>query len=154
MIEFLYFNEFTYLRLINGNDLSSYFNLLKQLTSNFEIIKDSTKFQNKIKKMQMKDQYIYMLCIYDEEEIILGTGKIIIEEKMGKSVGHIEDIIIDEKYRKQNHGITLVQLLTNKIAFEHFECYKVLLSCSPDKEGFYKKCQFDTNKLKQCVKYY
>lgn len=155
MIDYLKYNEMIYLRLMNQNDQLQYFHLLKQLTVNFEFIEDPIKFKNKIDNMQLKNQYIYILCKKGEqnEEVIIGTGKIIIEEKMGKSVGHIEDIIIDLNYRGCRYGITLVQLLTENIAFQIFQCYKVLLSCSPDKEEFYKKCKFDTIKLKQCVLY-
>ena len=55
---------------------------------------------------------------------------------MGK-VGHIEDVVIDEKYKGNGLGKDIVFYATS-IAKKN-GCYKVILDCSDDNIGFYIK---------------
>jgi hypothetical protein len=83
------------------------------------------------------------LIVVKYEDMIVGTGSILIEDKiihnMG-TVGHIEDIVIDKSYR----GIGLANLLMIKLidlAKQH-KCYKIILDASNDVAPFYEKFGF------------
>jgi len=84
--------------------------------------------------------------IHDEIKLI-GAGTIIIEPKIihgGKSVGHIEDVIVHPHYRNQG----IAQTILNKLVeYSKKECYKVILNCNPNMETFYNKSGFE----KKCI---
>jgi NDP-sugar pyrophosphorylase family protein len=83
------------------------------------------------------------LMVIKYEDIVVGTGSVLIEDKlihcMGK-VGHIEDVVVDEMYR--NLGLAKM-LMVRLIEFARDAgCYKVILDASDTVEGFYKKLGF------------
>ena len=57
-------------------------------------------------------------------------------------VGHLEEIVVAEKYRNIRLGLRMVQLL-KQLALD-LGCYKVILDCDEDVVGFYEKCSFVT----------
>jgi GNAT superfamily N-acetyltransferase len=109
-----------------------------------ELLKTDDDFINKVNEISKIGTII--ICYIPNIDIkIVGSGTIIYEPKIihgGKSVGHIEDIIVDEKYR--NIGIAknilnmLLQLATNT-------CYKVILDCKEELVDFYSKNGFNKN---------
>ena len=86
------------------------------------------------------NHYIYFIKF---ENNIAGMGTLLIENKIihnfGK-VGHIEDIVIDYKFRGLGLGNKLINYLIN-LANKN-NCYKVILNCNSKVESFYKKCGF------------
>ena len=91
---------------------------------------------------------IIVCIIRDGNNInLIGAGTIIIEPKIihgGKSVGHIEDIIVHPHYRNQG----IAQSILNKlIDYSKRDCYKVILNCNPNMEAFYNKAGFE----KKCI---
>lgn len=74
---------------------------------------------------------------------VQGCITILVERKMihnGQYVGHIEDVIVDEKYRSLKIG---KQLIEHVIAYaKEKQCYKVILNCNDNVEGFYEKFGF------------
>lgn len=83
------------------------------------------------------------LIVVKYEDMIVGTGSILIEDKiihnLGK-VGHIEDIVVDKSHR----GIGLANLLMIKLIelAEQHKCYKIILDASDDVAPFYEKFGF------------
>lgn len=76
----------------------------------------------------------------DKEDNIIAAITLIIEQKLihnGKCVGHIEDFVILEEYRKQDIRNILLQHV--KILCEKNNCYKIILDCSPYLESYYEK---------------
>ena len=79
---------------------------------------------------------------------IIASGTIIIEPKIirgGKSVGHIEDIVVKREYR----GKQLVRFILEElkgIAREK-NCYKIILDCSEDVKRVYEKYGFEEKGL-------
>jgi glucosamine-phosphate N-acetyltransferase len=74
---------------------------------------------------------------------IIATGTVFIETKIihgGSSVGHIEDIIVHDKYRAK--GISTVIIESLKEYSQSINCYKVILDCSEEVVSLYKKCGF------------
>ncbi len=65
-------------------------------------------------------------------------------------MGHIENILIDEKYRGNRYGEKIVNKLL-EICREK-KCYRVDLNCSSELENFYKKNGF--NKKHICMNVY
>ena len=94
------------------NIKSQYINLLSHLTSTYDLSFDT--FNNKIK--EISDMGLILVCIFREKEEILlvGTGTIIIEPKIihgGKSVGHIEDLVVHPTYRGKGIAQTILNML-------------------------------------------
>ena len=66
------------------------------------------------------------------------------------NVAHIEDLIIDLKYRSQNIDKKIIDML---ITFAKVNsCYKIILNCSEKNIGFYEKCGFtNTNNIEMSL---
>ena len=83
-----------------------------------------------------------------EDERIVCSGTIIIEPKIihgGRPAGHIEDIVVLEKWRNKGIAKELLEHL-REIAIEK-NCYKIILDCNPTLEPFYEKAGFN----KKCI---
>lgn len=80
------------------------------------------------------------------EDRIIGTGSILIENKiihnMGKT-GHIEDVVVDSEFRGLGLAKTIMEHLIN-IA-KHCGCYKVILDASDNVKDFYQNIGFKIN---------
>jgi len=77
---------------------------------------------------------------------VVAYGSIIIENKIHGSIsGHIEDIVVDTKFRGQNIGIKLIENLI-KIG-ELNKCYRITLFCKEHLVDFYSKNGFKVNNL-------
>lgn len=84
---------------------------------------------------------------------IVGIGTLLIEKKIihgFKSVGHIEDIVVDIKYRGRKYGKHIINYLLDTARSK--SCYKVILDCSSENQGFYEACGFSNKGV--CMGYY
>jgi predicted GNAT family N-acyltransferase len=78
-------------------------------------------------------------------DTVVGTIKIIIEKKFHnnlKSVGHIEDVVVDPGARGSGVARAMIEFALQFIR-ENFTCYKVILSCNDGLVDFYKKFSFE-----------
>ena len=85
----------------------------------------------------------YMVVAEDENGEIVGTCTLHLQKKFirnGGIAGLIEDVAVRESLRGQNVGSLLVQKAI-EIAKEK-QCYKVILSCFPERVEFYKRNGF------------
>lgn len=108
-----------YKTLINSNITEEYFN----------------NFINTV----LNDNHLIIVAVDDSNNII-GSGTIVIEKKLtygGCNMGHIENILIDEKYRGNGYGEKLVKILL-EICKEK-KCYRVDLNCNEELDKFYNK---------------
>lgn len=125
---------------IKENDFESVKYLLSQLTNVGDITKENYISYYSSNIYNNDNYFIYLMKVNDN---IVGMGSIIIEYKIihnfGK-VAHIEDIVIDKKYRGKGYGKMMINHLI-KIA-KQFKCYKIILSCSDENKNFYKKNGF------------
>ncbi len=72
----------------------------------------------------------------DKKNNVIAFGSICIEMKVrGGSMGHIEDVVVDEKFRGQGVGAMLMKALIEEAIIK--KCYKVSLECREEKIGFY-----------------
>jgi len=85
-----------------------------------------------------------MVIEHCSSNTIVATGTILIECKLirdyGK-VGHIEDIVVDDKFRGYGLGKEMIRILTDYSMKNG--CYKTILDCSDENVGFYEKCGYE-----------
>lgn len=75
------------------------------------------------------------------DDKIVGTASYFIEPKFsGNYIMHIEDVVVDKDYRKQGIAAGLINEILNEAIINQY--YKVILHCSDDLIGFYKKFGF------------
>lgn len=85
---------------------------------------------------------------------IVASGTIIIEPKLirgGRSVGHIEDIVVSKNMR--GYGLCKRILTMLKDVAKRNDCYKVILDCTEDVKEVYEKCGFGVKGL-QMAEYF
>jgi len=83
---------------------------------------------------------------------IIASGTIIIEPKLirgGKSVGHIEDIVVSQKYRGNGISKNILEML-KKVAREK-DCYKVILDCNEEVKKVYNSSGFEENGIQMGI---
>ena len=104
----------------------------------------------------LHSDYRIICCFYNDIEagtqIMVGMGTLLIEHKLihnGSCVGHIEDIVVDGKYRNMKFGKKIIDELVN-IAKEK-QAYKVILNCNEEKIGFYQKCGFHKSNVEMRI---
>jgi len=116
-----------------------YLLLLGQLTTVSDITNE--EFYENIKQITSMGQII--VGIEDESETIVCSGTIVIEPKIihgGRHAGHIEDIVVLEKWRNKGIAKELLEEL-KKIGIEN-NCYKIILDCNESLVQFYEKSGF------------
>jgi len=107
---------------------------LKEVWSITAITDDSLDF--------FLESYNYLYVVEDGEEII-GCATLHLQSKLirnGGVAGFIEDVVVKEKNRGQGIGELLVKKLVELA--KDLGCYKVSLSCFPERTEFYKRCGF------------
>jgi len=122
-----------------------YLDVLEQLT---DVEKDKINYKDFCKRYdEMNNRNINVYVIRSEKKII-GTASLIIEPKFIHNLGsvaHIEDVVIDINYRGNGLGKKIIDHIVN-IARER-NCYKIILDCSSNNVGFYKKCGFNDKNI-------
>jgi glucosamine-phosphate N-acetyltransferase len=84
----------------------------------------------------------HMFVVEVDGEII-GCATLHLQKKLirdGGVAGFIEDVVIREEFRGNNIGSKLINKLVDKS--KEFGCYKVVLSCFPNRENFYVRNGF------------
>lgn len=113
------------------------FKLLAQLTSAFTL--DQTRFENIIYNLN-DNHNIY---VYIKDDKVVGIITLFMEQKLihnGACVAHIEDLVVDKDYQKQNIATELINYCLSKVnTYTH---YKVILNCTQELESFYNKFKF------------
>lgn len=129
-----------YIRLLEKNDFhKGYLQLLSELTGIGTVSEKDfiERFEEIVKSGNTH------ICVIECDDLIVASGTIIIEKKFIHScsqIGHIEDIVVSEKYRKHRLGKQIIDKLLD-IAKEN-GCYKTVLYCNDQTKPFYKKCGF------------
>ena len=115
-----------------------YFSLLSQLTSANILSKE--KFQNIFN--QIKDN----VFVIEEDGKIVASGTLLIEQKFihdGGLVAHMEDIVVDQDYRKKGYGYQIISFLIN--VAKEMGCYKIIADCHETLLNFYSKNGFHSH---------
>ena len=119
-------------------DVVNYFTKNKQKV-NFE------DFKSHYDKIINQNSLVY---VAEYNNKIIGTAKLLIEYKFHNNLtkmGHLEDVVVNEKYRGNSIGKKLVILLVNEARKQN--CYKVSLCSSKKNKEFYIKCGFKVKDL-------
>lgn len=153
------FEYTTLLQLIQANTtqtdeiIEQYILLLSQLTQTPMLSREI--FMNNLYKITtMGVIYVCYHTTIENKICIVGSGTIIIEPKIirnGKYVGHIEDIVVDEKCRSMGISKTIIEALF--FFANESNCYKVILDCNPILSDFYEKLGFEKHGI-QMSKYF
>jgi bifunctional N-acetylglucosamine-1-phosphate-uridyltransferase/glucosamine-1-phosphate-acetyltransferase GlmU-like protein len=132
---------------INMTDLNlrNLMKVLEQLSSSSVDIDnmDVERIRNHIRDINQSVINKKHLFVVRYEDTIVGTGSILVENKLIRNIGkasHIEDIVIDDAYR----GLGLAKrLMLDLIQCSKDEgCYKIILDASDDVKVFYEKLGF------------
>lgn len=83
---------------------------------------------------------------------VLATATLLLERKIARGCGlcgHVEDVVVDATARGRGVGRLLVAALVERA--RQAGCYKVILDCSRDNEGFYAACGFVQKELQMAL---
>ena len=125
------------IRKLQVSDYPKIINLLAQLTDTPPISREL--FEKQFNKLNENDLHL----VLEKNEDIVGYGKIIIDYKFYrncKNVGHIEDIVVDNKERGNGYAKTIINNLID-YGIKN-DCYKFILNCKDEFKQFYMKYHF------------
>lgn len=140
-------NEFFSYRLLEETDFQKgYFELISQLTicSHFSE-KEFKERYDLIKESKL----IYVFVIEDLiKKKIVASATVMIEPKFIRGLGlvcHIEDVVVDNFYRKKKFGSELIKIC---LEFSNFcGCYKTILDCDEKVSKFYENLGFQRRSI-------
>ena len=140
------------IREIQHDDFDrGYMKLLFQFT-NYEYPIDKKQFISYLN--EMKNRCEIMVIHFQLDNTLIGAGTIFKIEKLHNNpIGQIEDVIIDEKYRKLGLGKKIINKLVD-VGLNKFKCYKIVLNALEKNTDFYISCGFQKvgNEFKYSIK--
>lgn len=157
IIDNLLYTELTHqimynIRKIESSDYNKGYVQLLQKFASFETPIKQSEFTNFIStnakasaQTNAQTNITHILVIEDTNtKQIVGAGTIFILPKLHNNVnnmGFIQDVVIEEQLRGKGLGKQLVNKLLE--LGKQLKCYKVILNCNPNNEGFYSKLGFN-----------
>ena len=124
--------EKLYIRKIEMNDYDQYIPLLQEL-SNIPYI-SFDEYKCKLKNIENQGTSIFI--IENTNKILLATGSLLVEQRFGDPLGHIENVVVKKEFRKQGLGKMIVQHIIDEAKKE--KCYRITLSCNDNNTRFYE----------------
>lgn len=109
------------------------------------------QFAARLGEIRAGPEHVYVI---QDGDRIVACGTLVVERKFARdcgACGHVEDIVVDERARGRGLGVVIVRALT--IVAEMVGCYKVILDCSEENQGFYEKCGLERKEV-QMAKYF
>ncbi|KAF3911224.1 hypothetical protein ABW20_dc0105657 [Dactylellina cionopaga] len=129
------------LRELQKTDKEDVLSVLSVLTVVGDI--SDTDWDDQFEYLSKHNDIYTIMCIVDETGKVCATGSLIVERKFIRNcglVGHIEDIAVAKDQQGKKLGLRMIQALD--YLAEHAGCYKSILDCSENNQGFYEKCGF------------
>ena len=131
---------------------NKHLSLLSELSIITEL--DTNLYLEQVKKIgSMGNIFVsYIDNPLSENFDIIASGTIIIEPKLirgGKSIGHIEDIVVSEEYRGNGISKNILEML-KKVAREK-DCYKVILDCNEEVKKVYNSSGFEEKGIQMSI---
>ncbi|XP_002964886.2 glucosamine 6-phosphate N-acetyltransferase isoform X2 [Selaginella moellendorffii] len=140
-------------RLERGDFDKGFLQLMQQLTVVGDVSREM--FDAKMQQLEKLGDYHRIVVIEDVKSgRVVATGSIFIEHKFARScgkVGHLEDVVVDERMRGCHLGQRVIEALTSFA--KDAGCYKVILDCKPENAAFYEKCGYSKKEI-QMAKYF
>lgn len=116
-----------------------YLSLLSQLTKVGDY--DRKTYDAQFDRMKALPGVYYVLVIEDvTSQRVVASATLVMELKFIRNAatrGRIEELVVDNEYRKLHLGSYLLELLT--VLSRELGAYKITLDCKEELEGFYKK---------------
>ena len=132
-------NEIVF-RPVERNDLDEVFSLLQQMTE----IDLTDRDKDLCWELFSKGSSESTVGVYQNQ--IIAYGSIVLEYKIrGGISGHLEDIVVDSKFRHRKVGIELIKRLVE--IGEQKGCYRLTLFCKESLTNFYSKNGFEVNNV-------
>ncbi|ORC86958.1 acetyltransferase [Trypanosoma theileri] len=128
------------LREIEQDDVPSLLELLSHLTEAPEL---SSSSMRRIADLRREAGIVTMVFVHKPTRRVVGTASLLVEPKFtrgGRSVGHIEDVVVDPAYRGKKLGKALLKSLCDTARSRG--CYKVILDCAEGSIEYYEKLDF------------
>ena len=132
------------LRVLEPDDYSKgYLDLLSQLSTVGEI--SELEFKKRFKELMAQRDTYFVFVVEDRlKQKLVACVTLFIELKFLHNcgaVGHVEDVVVDQAYRRHKLGKRLMEACKQKAA--QFGCYKVILDCTEKVISFYESCGFE-----------
>lgn len=124
-----------------SDDNHGYIELLSQLTECGKITHEEFKRRFYQMKQCLNTYYILVIEDLNRNKQVIGTATLVCEKKFIRQLatrGRIEDVVVDNRYRGQQLGKLLIELLT-KLARDKCDCYKISLECKDELVKFYQQ---------------
>ncbi|OMJ90513.1 hypothetical protein SteCoe_7102 [Stentor coeruleus] len=151
METFLVTEEFTIRRLKEDDFHKEYKPLLEDLTIagdlNETIFKEIFDYH-----AEHNDMFFNIVIEENATGLVVGNGMLVTKpdiKRNGKKLGFIEDIVVRKRLQGKGLGKKIIDTLLS-IAREQ-RCYKVILDCGDNNEGFYNKCGFHFNAYEMSI---
>lgn len=147
MNNFFYIIEYMIRELSEQDYYKGFLNLLEQLTT---VDANNITYDDFIKHLKKIKSKVFVM--EDGEGKIIGTMTLLIEEKFIhklSSVGHIEDVVVNDEYRGKGLGKMLIDYGV-KYAKDN-GCYKIILNCAEKNIAFYEKCGFKSKNVEMSL---
>lgn len=128
-----------------------YVELLTQL-SNTVTIANSQEFHEIFEDVQKNPNHHIFVLEDTQAKRIVGNVTVLLERKFirgGLNVGHIEDVVIDKRYRGRKLGFDMLMYI-NTFMYE-FNCYKYILDCKPELEAFYASSGYTKSNIQMSM---
>ena len=131
-------------RALTNDDYEKYLQLINQFRITNYTKEEFIYFLKENKKIE-----IWVIEINNE---LIASGTILYETKLIHNISlyaHIEDIIVDNQFRKQGIGKLLIEYLVQ--CCKNKNCYKILLDCQKELIPFYEKNKFQENGVQMVI---
>lgn len=136
---FLFKMSISFRKLQRSDYNKGFLQLLNQLAPVQNFSKDFfDQVYNDFQKTPQKHVFVGEI-----ENNLVCSGTLLLERKFffnGVNFGHIEDIVVDEKWRGKRVGYKLMERLIQD--GKENNCIRLVLDCVDDKKDFYIKCGF------------
>jgi glucosamine-phosphate N-acetyltransferase len=135
-------------RYLRAGDCDDYIKLIGQLTNIGNIS------QSQYNEFVKNQDHNHNTIVYEFEGKVIGCLTMLIEQKIAHSfscVMHIEDVVVDEKYRGKGLSRVLIERAL-EVSRER-NCYKVILDCDSKNINFYKHMGFSQDEFQMCFRH-
>uniref|UniRef100_A0A0C9S4U9 Glucosamine 6-phosphate N-acetyltransferase n=1 Tax=Wollemia nobilis TaxID=56998 RepID=A0A0C9S4U9_9CONI len=143
--------NFVLRRLEPSDYTKGFLELLRQLSVCGNV--SQQEFTNRFQELQgLGDDHVISVIEDTDQNRIVATGTIFVERKFMRTcgkVGHIEDVVVDSSVRGKHLGHKILRFLKEHARVNG--CYKVILDCSVENQGFYEKLGFKKNEIQMAL---
>jgi len=129
------------IRRAKHSDIADIYRCLSQMVTYVP----SHESRDEIAADYFKQDWVYAIVSevseYSSQKVTVGFASISFEMKIrGGIIGHIEDVVVDHRWRRTGLGRELVEALKEEA--RRRGAYRIYLECAPENADFYGICGF------------